>query len=303
MTSTTPSVSSIHATVGCVPYTGQYPHGSVVPWGVPVESTEFHQSLLCSEESRNLDPAQSCLEFLITDSDTTVKGGEDSEDRYKVRIHGRTKEGAAVTVFVENFEPSFFIRLPDEFSKSDATTVDYDRLKEWMQKQLPEDLRERGETVKDCDIMWTKLLMGFHGSKLFPHVHVTVTSEECVFKLRSAIERFPTTVGDLLSESAQLKCHETKVPSILKFYYKQKRVNSGWAHIPAGKWWRDSGSTADISAACDDVSLVGLSDRKDLAPMRIRCWDLETVKGSCIGFPDPTNRDDLLSQHSISMYC
>jgi DNA polymerase elongation subunit (family B) len=217
--------------------------------------------------------------------------------KYQILLFGTTATGASVTLMVDNFEPFFYVRIPEAVIRSAAAER---FLRIWLMNGIPLDAAAAVKITRETH----KTLMDYNGGALAHFLKITVpsqalwramkdkllnkASEPIVYETKSlfgaaAVPVFRTSRrdgGDTAHVSddggrVALKVYESNIDPMLRFFHIQGVSPAGWVSVDAGDWEHASARDAktDIVAACEYTAVK--AGPEDMAPFLIASWDIE----------------------------
>ena len=268
-------------------------------------------------------PDEEDIEFQITDwyipeSDRSVdyyrrKDGfpklEGDAPVYEIGMFGSTIDGDSVYVKVTDFEPYFFIKVPEAWQEKGEkymrtqvrtlettlktarvkrTKINYETKKreEYISTIIPSRLIDHLVSVS---IVNRKEFWGFTNGELFPYIRIKVKS----LALFNILKRY---FAEPAQVAAGLKSYESNIDPFLRFIHQRNIKPCGWVRLPAGHYsflentsQNDSSSTK--SSTNDDeeaepVTRCGYNltvshkhvyteDINKIAPLLIASFDIE----------------------------
>jgi DNA polymerase elongation subunit (family B) len=245
--------------------------------------------------------------FVATAGDDSDERSESSGDRvpksklsnrrFQITLFGNTGAGTAVTLVVNNFQPFFYVRIPNALSRHTGT---HRALRTWLLHGVPLDAAD----LTTCEIETHKTLMDYNGGEKATFMKVTTPSLALWRSLRDrllnkknstpleyetrslfgavAVPLLRTGVrsNDIESLSADgtrvaLKIYEANIDPVLRFFHIREISPAGWIKVPAGDWEYGVGRDAktDIVATCDYTDVGAGSGA--MAPFLVGSWDIE----------------------------
>ena len=213
---------------------------------------------------------------------------------YDVCMFGSTSEGTSVYVKVTDFEPYFFVKVPEDwqlkgkaymqskvkalettlkFEKVQRTKVNYETKKRetYMSSVIPSRLIDHLVSVKT---VYHKEFWGFTNGELFPYIRFKVKS----LALFNILKRFFLEPAQI---AAGLKSYESNIDPFLRFIHQRNIRPCGWVRLPAGRYQHlDADENGDAITRCGYNVTVSHSDVYSLdinkiAPLLIASFDIE----------------------------
>ena len=196
--------------------------------------------------------------------------GEDlDEEKYVVRIYGRSSDGQSVCVTTP-FQPYFFIKIRPAHK--------FHLLKEAL---------ARFSDLQEVQEVRAKDLWGFRNQLQERFVKLTFSTLRGMRICSSVIDK--SRLGDF----GKLKVYESNIDPILRFMHVTGIRSTGWFQI--GMCERDYSTTCTVDMWCEDFAELTPVDRDDIAPLRIMSFDIECYS-STGDFPNPEIPSDVVFQ-------
>jgi DNA polymerase elongation subunit (family B) len=232
-----------------------------------------------------------------SDGDRRVPRSKLGGRKYQIVLFGTTADGTSVSLMVNNYEPFFYVRIPDALARFTAAERN---LRIWLMNGIPLDAAAGVKITRESH----KTLMDYNGNADAHFLKITVPSQALWRALKdklldkasspiayetkslfgaSAVPVVRTMIrdcGDVASVSddggrVALKVYESNIDPMLRFFHIQGVSPAGWVRVDAGDW--DSASSRDakteIVGACDFNAVKSGPD--DMAPFLIASWDIE----------------------------
>jgi DNA polymerase elongation subunit (family B) len=219
---------------------------------------------------------------------------EENVGTYIIRTFGRTSEGKSVYMKIINFTPHFYIKLPLQWTKMEATSkVDL------MYKYLTSDLNKKiWNKFKSCllsiDVVERMSAEGFTNEKKFLFGRLVFNNSIGMSKYRYLFEA-SLYIPNVTSQSTKFITFEANLQPMLRCFHIKKI--SGCAWITVAKYTlvelnKESYSDIEIIADWRDIEPI---IKQQNAPLRIMSFDIEcfSIDGS---FPQAKRSSDSIIQ-------
>ncbi len=215
--------------------------------------------------------------------DVRKKGGSKLQPNARVVIHlfGSTASGQHVRCNVRNFEPFFYIRLPNG-----------DRSNQLLAKKAVENYicRMLGNGAMDLitlTIVQKKELFGYHAQKSFPFLEIRVLSmnafqqvkniflndrgEPCIGgKWKAGRENLGAPFGK--GESPAV--YESNLDPLLRFFHLRNISPCNWVSVKGGGEPKHKMDVYEVDCDFEDISPC-TNPPAATAPFRVASWDIE----------------------------
>ena len=220
------------------------------------------------------------LQFQILGS-----SAKDHEGAYQITIYGSTKDGESVSLTVTDFEPFFYLELPDDWTTRDIAVYQEFLLKALKQKEasLVRLTTEKHQSFWD-----------FTNNRLFTFLKVQTRSKRLWTKLRDVCQDKDTALpipvpltsikgkgkgNDKGNDNVTLRVYEANIDPMLRFFHMRELKPAGWLTVEEDHWLEDESDTLttkiqataswnDVGPASDEIQLTS-------APLKIMSWDIE----------------------------
>ena len=230
---------------------------------------------------------EASLEFQILGSTAkdveyeTEEGGGKRYKAYQITMFGATATGASVSLDVTDFQPFFYIEIPEDWTPKERATY---------QRFLLAHLNDDEQTQVTLTTERHKTFWDFTNDKLFTFLKVQTVTKRLWTRLRDIcldkesmmpIQQPLSVVRPTAPKSATvaLRVFEANIDPILRFFHLREIKPAGWVRIAAGQWDEapDAATTAAVQATAQwdyinpSPEIVQLST----APLKIMSWDIE----------------------------
>ena len=214
----------------------------------------------------------------------------DEAPEYEIIMFGCTEEGLTVCAKVTDFEPYFYVKLPDaiaqkqplsgwiqEFQNYLLSAKYYDTRYKYQRNIISYKLRDHLVSVKEVR---KKEFYGFTNNQDFTFLKITVKSLALYNCLRFFLQRPPKEFVERYG-TQPFPLYESNLDPFLRFIHLQNIQPCGWVELPAGSYHvvangceDDSYSRANISVDVTYKKVKAIESTKT-APILIVSFDLE----------------------------
>lgn len=205
-----------------------------------------------------------------------------------IDMHGITAEGHSVCCHVHNFEPYFYMSIPQDFEASDLQT-----LRDNMNSNLSGISKDPNENViQKVEIVNKRNIMNFHPEETQRFIKVTTRLPKQVASCRRVIED-ENKISIPRKPSFRILTFESNVDFVIRFMDDNKITGCSWVTAPDGKYTvrapREKKTHAQIELDIDQASIIPHATNDEwmaIPPFRILSFDIE-VGGEPDHFPTP----------------
>jgi len=198
------------------------------------------------------------------------KKAQQSKQRREFLIHlfGATESGQPIRCDVTGFQPTLYIRLPEEKTSQAAEAI-----KKYILSQ--------GITAEDATItrITKKIFYGFTANTFFPFLQVVVSSLSMFRTIKNLFlddSLHPNTKVplDVPLRGKQVEIFEANIDPMLRFLHTQNIKPCGWVLVKNGisSCTEDNGT---IVIECDYEDIIPTNGPKVSAPFLTASWDIE----------------------------
>jgi len=221
------------------------------------------------------------------DFNVTSWFGEDIEidgiNSYVIRMFGRMQNGESISVKVIDFQPFFYIKIPETWSEIDVGTVF-------------KHLKSIGGRHKDN-------LLEYEICRRFDLHHYFCAGKDfrfmqLLFKTKEAFDEYAKIfnknikIPNVTRTYDHYDTYEKKVDPTISFIHMRKLDSAGWITLPEGKYFdNDDNVTTTHSKTIKCYYVKPVKDVRSLAPLLTLSYDIECI--SLDGtFPQPNRPAD-----------
>lgn len=230
--------------------------------------------------NNNTDDIDNADEYGNEQADTD----EQNDDRYIIRLFGRTLDDKTVFVKVINFTPYFYVEIPERWKITDVRLfVDY--LKSRVKEKNKIDY---SENLIDFDIVERHKFYGFTAGKLFKFLRL-------FFNNSNSMKKFTYILNEKIRlpriglNYRKLKIYEYNIDPMLRCMHIRNLLSCGWIKI--NKYTPLIGiSNTDISITAHFRYLHPL-DSNDVSNIKIMSFDIECTSEDGT-FPQAIRKND-----------
>lgn len=224
------------------------------------------------------------------------------DEHFVIRVFGVTAQGNSVCLDINNFTPFFYLKVPDNWTKSKVTiflSKIKDKLKKCMIKQgevwITEDY-SNNLLIKKCVLQLKYDFFGFSNKQEYKFLRLTFNNSVAMKKTITLIKKHNSK--SILTDFPKLPLYEANVDASIKFAHIKNLKFSGWLKVPKAKFnlIPNEFSTSTCQIHCSaDWNNIELNDINNNAPILQASYDIETysVDGS---FPSPYVKGNVITQ-------
>lgn len=216
--------------------------------------------------------------------------------QYQIILFGITQNAKSVALYIENYKPFFYVRIPNALARS---TIAERNLRNWLMNAIPSSCAM--ETTMEVE--QHKTLIDYNGGYMATFMKITFPSqilwkslrdrllnkmsEPIVYETRALFgaAAIPTLRMAARSDDmafveedgtrVALKVYESNIDPMLRFFHILNIKPASWVHIEPMNWdiCDTSDAKTDIVATCDYRDMAAGPD--SMAPFLVGSWDIE----------------------------
>jgi DNA polymerase elongation subunit (family B) len=193
----------------------------------------------------------------------------DKNKQFRIQIFGINEQGETCAIFIDDFQPFFYVKLPDGWS--------INHMYEWF------DSIKRLCTYSQKDCLYCSFETR---SQLYDFTANTdFNFAKCVFRNMSAFYQFRKHIPE---GTINLPTYESKIPPLLRYFHIQNVSPSGWISIRNHEdhFIEEKTTTCDYEYECGQQVIKPLPEKETPVPYKICSFDIE-ASSSHGDFPVP----------------
>jgi DNA polymerase elongation subunit (family B) len=209
----------------------------------------------------------------------------DNEDKcnlfYSIYCFGRTKCGKSVTCKINDYNPFYYIKIPDSRNFNLSNFLGFIENKLYKYKT---------SLVKSkCKIVQKKDLFGFRNDKLYKYVKLVFYNMYAMNKSKYIFKN-PVTINGINNQPIKYKLYESSFDPFLRFCHINDIQTANWVRIKNFKMNNVKKSTTDLCIEISNNKSIERIDVPTIANFLQASWDIEVY--SFDGeFPEPKKKD------------
>jgi DNA polymerase elongation subunit (family B) len=213
--------------------------------------------------------------------------GEDNK-KFLVKMFGMDEKGKTYCVFVKDFEPFFYILVPDNWGNKDALNF-----KHWVKMQVTEFYEN---SITFCKLIKRKKLYGFNNFKDYNFLQLGFKNVTILNKVKKYwyndsknFKKRKLKKDGLEYDGQYLKLYESSLPPLLRYFHIQNISPSGWIcfkKLVKRKKSVNKETLCDYEYETNHKNIKPLPNKESSVPMKVMSWDIE-ASSSHGDFPVP----------------
>jgi DNA polymerase elongation subunit (family B) len=221
---------------------------------------------------------------------------------FKIQIFGLNEKGETCSIFVEDFQPFFYVMVSDKWTANDKNDF-LEHIKAKMGKYYE-------NSISECIIIKRKKLYGFDGGKEHKFIKFEFTSLPALNKAKNFwytdYQKGHTLLKDGYKfKDTNTKLYEANIPPLLRFFHIRDISPSGWISLPLKKTTvvdeRVKKTTCKYEYIISNKHIKALNDMELRVPYKICSFDIE-ASSSHGDFPVPKKTYKKLATNIVDYF-
>uniref|UniRef100_A0A6C0AS86 DNA-directed DNA polymerase n=1 Tax=viral metagenome TaxID=1070528 RepID=A0A6C0AS86_9ZZZZ len=229
------------------------------------------------------------------------------DQQFIIQMFGVNEKGETCSLFVNDYQPFFFVKVGDSWSKIQESLF-IDDLKSKVSKQF------RGSIVSH-ELIDRHKLYGFTGSKTSKFVKIVFQNQASMRKYKNLWYNYIEEIADAgeTKSSKKLKkvkfdgtyveLYESNIPPLLRYFHLHKISPSGWVSFKVGRVIKadPKTTTCTYEYICSLSDLIPLPTKETRVPYKICSFDIE-ASSSHGDFPLPIKTYKNLAKNLVDIF-
>ena len=246
------------------------------------------------------------------DSDDGVYKQKQDNSHFTIQMFGIDEEGKTTSVIVEEYQPFFYILVPDKWGQTLKNEF-YNHLKAKVGRYYE-------NSITECKLIEKKKLYGFDAGKKHRFVELKFANLPAFNKVKNFW--YQNAVNDDGEKEHRLinggykftdtngKTHfvhlyEANIPPLLRFFHIREISPSGWVALPFSKTVEITGfnkkTTCDYEYVINWKHVIPLNQKETRVPYKIMSFDIE-ASSSHGDFPVPVKSYKKLATNIVDYF-
>ena len=267
--------------------------------------------------TNQLDRTFKLFEFNVYNNKSQHQSSDEDEDgsssfnkdnaTFAIQMFGINEEGQKASILVEDYEPFFFLKVGDKWTKA---------IKDQFVAHLKAKVGKYYEnSIVECKLIEKKKLYEFDAGKLHRFIQIKFANVPTYNKVKNFW--YKDNINDdgekeraLIPQGLWFKdCHvelyEANIPPLLRFFHLREISPSGWIALPCKKTIEIKGSnkttSCDYEFTIGYKSIIPLNDKESRVPYKIMSFDIE-ASSSHGDFPVPIKSYKKLATNIVDYF-
>jgi len=218
------------------------------------------------------------------------------ESIFTIQMFGINEKGESVSIIVKDYQPFFYIYVPDYWNSTHANIL------------LVELRKEVGyyfeNSILTAEVVQYNKLYGFTGGKKFNFVKLTFQNSMTMNKVRNLwYDKITKRAKPKYSQKTILQLYESLIPPLLRYFHIQNISPSGWVFIPIHRVIipDEKTTTCTYEYICNQSHILPQPQKETRVPYKICSFDIE-ASSSHGDFPIPVKTYKRLAVNLVDVY-
>ena len=239
------------------------------------------------------------LTFNASDKEVPSVGDHTKQYTFQIQMFGITEKGETMCIFVDGYQPFFWVKVPDNWGEGDAIGF-----KSWIEEKMG---TQYADHITQCKVLERKKLYGFDGERYhnfvllkFRNMKAFNRAKNLWFVVNKGVRRL-SPKGLLYEHSRDyLQLYEANIPPLLRYFHIQEISPSGWVAVPLRKATKHTckSTTCKYEYTIAYNKLIPLPNKETPVPYKICSFDIE-ASSSHGDFPLPIKNYRKLSENIV----
>jgi len=277
-----------------------------------VETVSANQSKIVKRKVQSIVKPFRLIDFHVFDQKNTDdfenkdKFQKKQDDmQFTIQMFGVNEKGETCCIFIDDYEPFFFIKVGYDWDKSKA----YSLLK-YIRDSIDERYRP---SILDCQLVEYNKLYGFTAGKKDKFVKLIFKNTIVMNKVKSLWYEYvssntDSTIRDrkptnVTYYGVKLELYESNIPPLLRYFHIYNISPSGWVSVQINKCKKPETkiTTCTFEYICNLNHVKPLPDKEDRVPYKICSFDIE-ASSSHGDFPVPIKTYKRLASNIVDIF-
>ena len=219
-----------------------------------------------------------------------------SSETFTIQLFGINELGETVSIFIHNYHPFFFCKVPNTWKKSDLSGfVDF----------IKKRVKQSEGSILLGEFVNAHKLYGFTGGKKDLFVKLAFTNIATMNRVKNLW--YTNTRGEerkltqLTYMGKQLPIYECNIPPLLRYFHIHQISPSGWVRVSDTIKSDIKTTTCAYEYVCDAEDVIPLPNKETSVPYKICSFDIE-ASSSHGDFPLPVKSYKRLATNIVDVF-
>ena len=241
-----------------------------------------------------MDCSTRVFDFNVFDK-SVLTDQHDTKSKFMIQMYGIDKERNTYSIFVDNFKPFFYVKIPDYSNNDKNKKFSTIRFLETLHNEIEEKSPNKSyrDDISKCKLVSRHKLYGFDCNKLHDFVLLEFDNTYAFNKFKNLWFTYNKGESSLnpngfIYDGLSTYIYESNIPPLLRFFHIQEISPSGWIQIKNARKINDKSkkSRCMFEFHVNHLNVTPLNDCEDRVPYKICSFDIE-ASSSHGDFPLP----------------
>ena len=231
---------------------------------------------------------------------------EQAASQFIIQMFGVNEKGETCSLYVNDYEPFFFVKVGDTWTKNDA-----DRFIFGLSAKVSKQFKE---SIVSYELLDRHKLYGFTGAKTSKFIKIVFQNQTAMRKYKNQWYDYvesgdgaeTTTVKKLKKmkvNGLNIELYESNIPPLLRYFHINKISPSGWVSFKVGRVTKSDPkqTTCTYEYICPLKELVPQPQKETRVPYKICSFDIE-ASSSHGDFPLPIKTYKNLAKNVVDAF-
>jgi len=265
----------------------------------PVRLIDFHIYDEKPEKDESTDEESGSDDTESNDSSHKSFEAKTCDANFIIQMFGINEAGETFSLFVQDFQPFFFIQVGDKWTDSTVAGFVYE-IKQKIGKYYE-------KSIESAKLVEYNKLYGFSGGKMENFVQMTFKNITTMNKVKNLWYEYSDT-SDRKSKpyvynKTPLVLYESSIPPLLRFFHINNISPSGWVSVAISKAHKcaNKTTTCKYEYVCSSRHIKPMPEKETRVPYKICSFDIE-ASSSHGDFPLPKKTYKRLAMNMVDVF-
>ena len=273
-----------------------------------MENTQVTEEIIRINKKKILGKTFRLIDFRVFDetpakeqcSSDDEKPQHSFTDEYKfvIQMFGISETGETASIFIDDFNPFFYIKVSDNWTDSNVGS-------------FMADIRKQMGKYYENSIVSSKLvrhnkLYGFTAGKKESFIYVEFKNTRAMNKMKNFwfyYEGKEKHMKKYIFQNTIMEIYESNIPPLLRYFHINNISPSGWIYIPINRTTNTpmKTTTCTYEYICKKSYIKSLPEKETRVPYKICSFDIE-ASSSHGDFPIPVKSYKRLATNMVDVF-
>jgi DNA polymerase elongation subunit (family B) len=265
----------------------------------PVRLIDFHIYDEKPEKDESSDEESDSKDAESSDSSHKSFEPKTCDANFIIQMFGINEAGETFSLFIQDFQPFFFIKVGDKWTDSTVAGFVYE-IKQKIGKYYE-------KSIESAKLVEYNKLYGFSGGKMENFVQMTFKNITTMNKVKNLWYEYSDTADrkskPYVYNKLPLVLYESSIPPLLRFFHINNISPSGWVSVAISKAHKcaNKTTTCKYEYVCSSRHIKPMPEKETRVPYKICSFDIE-ASSSHGDFPLPKKTYKRLAMNMVDVF-